>query len=348
MHRFFPVALSNTARRLGVVLVTSLAAVTLASCGGGTQAKKFVPESLVVFGDEFSLVKPNGATYGINLPITFNSASRYSCNDFPNWVLYFSAYTLIDFKFPTECPDWLGAGSKSAVMLANDPGDVRVDNDTSVALAVTNAGVDAVLNTINGNLGILNDRTMVTVSVGRADVVQAYRQFLASPTSLTALEANLKELGKRFSRGLVPIANRGARIMLLLQPGLGDSPLAKSDSVNLVRNKAALKALSKSLNQGIELGASIAGITGQQLSLVRLDDVMDVVVANYASYLLNNIDAAACVSAQSSAPLCLSTDTLAASDASTTYLWADATHVGPAIQGTFSTYVISASQRNPF
>lgn len=355
MHRFFPPALSTTVRRLGVVAVSCLALATLASCGGGTQAKKFEPQSLVVFGDEFSLVKPNGAMYASS-EFVANSTTTYSCTAHPIWVLYFA--NSLGFSFNNECTNWNNY-TRSAVMLANDPQDVSLNvadptDSASVASATTavaNAGANAVLTTINNNLGRLNDTTLVTVSVGRADIVRAYQTYLASPDSatLSSLKSTLDTLGKNFSAGLRPMVQTGARVMLVLAPNLGASPLGKGDTANLQRNKDALQALSQAFNQGVELGASIAGFTGQQISLVRLDQITDVIAANPATYGLTNVDASACVSPAASAPLCLdATASLVASDALTTYMWADPTHVNTVVQGSMATYVYNAYTRNPF
>ncbi len=356
MHRFFPPALSTIARRLGVVAVSCLAVATLASCGGGTQSKKFEPESMVVFGDEFSLVKPNGAKYAINSFVSGATAPPYSCALRPNWVLYFA--DSLGFSFSNECTDW-PAKPRVAVMLANDPQDVSINTANpidsasmaSATTAVANAGANAVLTTINNNLAQLNDTTLVTVSVGRADIVSAYQSYLASPDSatLSSLVSSLDTLGKNFSAGLRPVIQRGARVMLVLTPNLGASPLAKADAVNKDRNQAAMQALSKAFNEGVELGASIAGFSGQQISLVRLDQITDVMAANPATYGLTNVDATACAAPAASAPLCMGdTGSLAATDADTTYMWSDATHVNTVVQGYMSQLVYSAFSRNPF
>lgn len=357
MHRFFRPALSTIVRRLGVVAVSCLAVATLASCGGGTQAKKFVPESMVVFGDEFSLIKPSGATYTVG-QYKDDVAPPYSCALHPTWVMYFA--DALGFSFSNECSDW-PAKPHTAVMLANDPQDVSINKAdptdsasmASVATAVNNAGVNAVLTTINNNLGLLNDTTLVTVSVGRAEIVRAYQSYLASPDSatLSSLVSSLDALGKNFSAGLRPVIQRGARVMLVLTPNLGASPLAKADAANKDRNQAAMQALSKAFNEGVELGASIAGFTGQQVSLVRLDQMADVIAANPATYTLTDVDNMACATPAASAPLCkidATSSELSVADADTTHMWADATHLTTRAQATMGTLAYSAFTRNPF
>jgi hypothetical protein len=360
MHRFFPVALSNTARRLGVVLVTSLAAVTLASCGGGTQAKKFAPESLVVFGDDFSLITSDGvagvganegATYGV-AKFESGSAGPYDCRSYFNWVMFFA--NSVGFKFGNECNQALSDRTdlKTAVMLANDPVDVRVDSDTSVDLAYTNAGADAITARMHANLSLLNKGTLVTVNAGRADIVKAYRAYLASTTSLSVLEKQLEQTGRRFARSLKPVVNTGARVLLILSPGLGNSPLANTDG-----KKAELKALSAAFNKGLELEAAVVA-TGQQLGLVRLDQVLDSMVTQFEiygtgnAYYLTNISASSCATPAQSAPLCVVPEDGSGTDASqaTDYLWAGPTQVGntSTMRDLFLTYVLGRLNAQPF
>ena len=347
MFRFSHPALSNTTRRLVAGLVTGLAVLSLASCGGGTQSKKFVPESLVVFGDELSLITGQGAKYAINSYVS-GSAAPYSCNTHVLWAEYFAYY--VNFKFTNECPDWTGGGNLTATMRANDPVDVSI-NATSAATAVANAGANAVLTTVNNNLGLLNDKTLVTVSVGRADIVKAYLTYLLTPddATLSSQTSQLKTLGGNFAAGWAPVVRSGARSMVLLTPDLGVSPLAKADATNLTRNKAALAALSKAFNDGLELGLSINGYTGQQVSLVRIDSIVRVIEANPATYSLTNVDNAACATPASSAPLCMDdVASLVSSDAASTYMWADATHLNTLVHGTIASLVYSAYTRNPF
>ncbi|MFN4266142.1 MAG: hypothetical protein ACK4F8_10400 [Aquabacterium sp.] len=371
MHRSAPSTLTRALRRAGVVLVSCLAVATLASCGGGTQSKKFEPQSFVVFGDELSLITSDGlagvsanegATYGAASFVS-GSSGPYDCVDHYSWIML--AADALGFKFSNECAAWLSdaVNLKTAVMLANDPGDVDVTNDTSVDLAVTNAGVDAILAKINANLDKVDGQTLVSVNAGRADIVKAYRQFLAAPSNLEVIRLALKAKGQAFAEGLRPLVNKGARVLLVLSPGLSESPLVKSSpSGDLVRNKAAMLALGKAFNEGAELRAG-AIYTGQQLGLIRLDQAVEAMVSNVQvfgttsnSFGLVNIDAAGCASPATTAPLCLDSALTAAptsgnADGSdNTYLWSDATHVsnGFYIRQTFANLVLARIANQPF
>lgn len=347
MHRFSLPALSNTARRVGAVLVSCLAVVTLASCGGGTQAKKFVPDSLVVFGDEQSLVKADGSRYTINATTTTTGA--YSCTLGVSWIMYFA--NNFGFLFNDRCVDWNSTSAKTAIMRANDPMDVsfNVSDATSVNTAVANAGANAVLTTINQNLGLLNDKTLVTITVGRADIVQAYWTYLQTPTdaTLSSLESQLKTLGGAFAAGIRPVIRSGARVMVVLTPSLEESPLAKQDAANLARNKAAIKALAGAFNDGLTFALYTNGYTGQQVALVDVPRLFSSIATTYTAYGLTNVDGTACATPASGAPLCL-TGALSATDAATSYLWVDATHLNTSVAGLISTAAYNAFHSHPF
>lgn len=345
MSRFFSPALSRSARRAGVVLATCLAAASMISCGGGTQAKRFVPESFVVFGDDFALIKPDSARYNINTYRT-GSTTAYTCNSQISWVMLL-AFDL-GFKFANECPDWNAAGDKVAVMLANDPTTVGL-SASEIDTAVANAGANAVLTTINNNRGRLNDKTLVTVSVGRADIVKAYFTYLQTPDSatLSSLVSQLKTLGGNFAAGLKPVVSSGARMMVVLTPNLGESPLAKSDAANLARNKDALSTLSNAFNDGLTFALTTNGYTGQQVALVDVPRVQKSVVASYATYGYTDIDTSACPSPQTVAPLCEFT-TLSDVNVLSTHLWADPTHLNVAFDATIASTAYSAFRNHPF
>lgn len=346
MSRFSFPALSRSARRAGGVLATCLAAASMVSCGGGTQAKRFVPESFVVFGDDFALIKTDSARYNINTYRT-GSTSTYTCNSQVSWVMLF-AFDL-GFKFPNECPDWNAAGEKTAVMLANDPTTVGL-SATEIDTAVAHAGANAVLTTIQNNRSLFNDKALVTVSVGRADIVKAYFTYLETPdaATLSSLTSQLKTLGAGFAAGLKPVVTSGARMMVVLTPNLGESPLAKSDASNLTRNKDALSTLSNAFNDGLTFALTTNGYTGQQVALVDVPRAQKSVLASYASYGYSDIDTSACPSPQTVAPLCEVGTLTDAATVLATYFWADPTHLSVAFDSTIASTTYSAFQNHPF
>ncbi|MDE2078347.1 MAG: hypothetical protein KGI91_14955 [Burkholderiales bacterium] len=362
MHRFFSLALSQTARRVGALAVSCLAAASMVACGGGTQSKKFKPDSFVAFGDDFALIKSDGSRYTVNTyrdgytpsttpPATPSSPPVYSCNAELSWLMLFAFD--FGFKFSTECPDWSSGGDKTAVMLANDPVDISFTS-TGVDTAVANAGANAVLTTINQNLSLLNKGTLVTVTVGRADIVKAYWTYLLTPddATLSSLKSQLKSLGGSFAAGLQPVVQSGARTMIVLTPSLAESPLAKLDAVNVTRNKAAMAALVQAFNDGLTFGLSTSGYTGQQVALVDVPTVLNAVLTNPSAYGLASIDSGACSTVTTSnsfgpPPLCLATD-LPDQTVLTSYFWADNTHVNTSMASTIASTAYSAFSNHPF
>lgn len=63
MFRFVPFVMPASLRRLGLV-VLACSAVALAGCGGGSRAKDYAPNSIVVFGDENSALTSASTTNG--------------------------------------------------------------------------------------------------------------------------------------------------------------------------------------------------------------------------------------------------------------------------------------------
>jgi hypothetical protein len=83
--RLVPQVAFGAARRLrrcaALVLAASLG---LAACGGGTsQYDPFVPGRLLVFGDEYSALTPNGRNYGVN---GVTAEGNIDCSTSPIWV----------------------------------------------------------------------------------------------------------------------------------------------------------------------------------------------------------------------------------------------------------------------
>lgn len=355
MHRFFSLALSQTARRVGALAVSCLAAASMVACGGGTQSKKFTPDSFVVFGDDFALIKSDGSRYTVNTyrdgTTSATTPLAYSCNAELSWIMLFAFD--FGFKFGTECPDWSSGGTKNAVMLANDPVDISFTS-TGVDTAVANAGANAVLTKINNNLSLLNKNTLVTVTVGRADIVKAYWTYLQTPDdpTLSALKSQLKSLGDTFASGLKPVVQSGARVMVVLTPSLAESPLAKQDAGNLSRNKAAMATLVQAFNDGLTFGLSTSGYTGQQVALVDVPTVLNAVLTSYSAYGLVSIDSGACSTVTTSnllgvPPVCLATD-LPDTTVLTSYFWADNTHVNTSMATTIASTAYSAFSNHPF
>ncbi len=84
----------------GVLAVAAL----LASCGGGSQVETFHPSRVIAFGDEFSVINPNGSKYTVNA-LAAGSTTQFDCGSNPIWIQMLAvSYGLV---FP-QCP---GTGS---------------------------------------------------------------------------------------------------------------------------------------------------------------------------------------------------------------------------------------------
>ena len=72
------------ARRLAAWLATL---TLLASCGGGDRVGTFIPGRLIAFGDETSVITPDGRKHTVN---AVDTAGALDCACNPNWVQYLS------------------------------------------------------------------------------------------------------------------------------------------------------------------------------------------------------------------------------------------------------------------
>jgi outer membrane lipase/esterase len=388
MSRSFAFLSSSKLRRYGVVAaagaVALVASVVVTGCGGGTQAKSFVPTKLMSFGDDTSYINSSGQTYSIN-SVNINSSGAaldkndttgatttdtpsdmtYYCKNYPIWVQSVAAYYGFD---SAQCP--ISGYSRSAFFMANDPGTVATTasgtlDATNAATAVTNAGVAKVITTINANLGSMDKYTLVLVLAGQPDVLKAYSDYLAAPTTTTLsnLEASMTALGASLvDNALVAVGNTGARIVLVRVPKLCLSPLGltsgTSDSTcsNSSTNQGALNALAYAFNEGMTNEAG-RKFDGRQLGLVRADDLTQTLVTYGAStYSLTNVTTPACTTALASltAPLCNSSyisgnaTGMADSTGASAFLWADYTHFAPAGHTRLYNLVMARIAAQPF
>lgn len=355
-------------RRLGWAAMACVAALTLSACGGGTQSKKFVPTKVVSFGDENSYLGSTGLKYTVNdvaLDTTTGASTTttptYVCGNNPIWVQTVAAYYGFD---SVQCP--VTGAARNAVFLANDPTTTSTDatgaiSATNAGVAVTNAGVAKVITKINSNLSQMDSGTLVLVMAGQPDVLKAYSDYLAGG-NVTTLTNDLKAKGTLLAQALIPVVNTGARVMLVRTPRVSLAPLGVAGGSVFTNgspdsNQTVLYNLTIAFNDGLTNEAQ-RNFDGRQLGLARADDLVNTIVvaslANTATYGFTNWTTNACSAASTTVPLCATnyepgnTTGVVAAGASTTYLWADATHLSPAGHSRLASLVLSAIARNPF
>lgn len=311
---------ASSLRRLGwaAALVSALG---LAACGGSTsRSEPYVPERIVVFGDELSAVETNGGTasnngvkYSIN---AFNSTDTTTpdCNVAPVWPQYVvQAYGMVFSPCNTS-----NVAVPTAFMLATagaKVADVIAQIDTYMAA--------------NGP----GSSTLFTVMVGQNDVLAALAAYQAG-ASADDVKASMVTLANTLGDKINQVTNQGngPRVLFALLPNLYYSPLGRSlpsDQRELLRELIdGDSTTSKSyvgFNGALRLRVTNNGrwagmvVTEQYFNFYVRDDLT-------GTGLVNNTTAGCTVALPDCTVNTLQTD---AASSTSTYLWADATRFGP-------------------
>jgi outer membrane lipase/esterase len=303
------------------LLAASLAVSLLASCGGSSsQVDAFTPLRVLSFGDELSLLTPEGKKY------TTNSATATAgllCAEQPLWVQYL-ATARYGMVFSQCNPD--SKPEANAKMLAT--------YGATVDGFVTQTQAFAAGDSFSGN-------DMVTVMVGMNDVLAAYARYpVESAASLTAeMTAKGELLGATVNR----LTDTGARVLISTVPDIGLSPYAIAEkAAHTDTNRAALlTSLVNSLN--LAMRKSIVN-DGSKIGLLLADDLTKAMVRVPSAYGLANTTVPVCATAL---PDCTSL-TLITSGNALTYLWADSIHPASTFQSQLGVQAVSRVNNNPF
>ena len=276
----------------------------LASCGGGSQSQTFHATRVLAFGDETSVINPDGSKYTVN-GVTVGTTTL-DCTINPIWVQKVAAaYGLV---FPQCNP---AAAVSPASLIAATNGAMAADLVLQVDRQVASGGF------------VAND--LATVLVGANDVVAQYLQYPAvSEAQLTAsVRASAATTGLQVNR----MADLGAKVLISTIPDMGLTPFAGGRGTE---SAAALSRLSSAYNDSLRLTITN---DGRRIGLVLLNEYVlgSAAAADLASSGTAYVNAkdAACATAL---PAC-STQTLVSSTASgTTWFWADSQHLSAGAQ----------------
>lgn len=309
----------NGTRRSALCAGLTIAGL-LVSCGGGSQSQTFHATRVLAFGDETSVINPDGSKYTVN-GVTVGTTTL-DCTINPIWVQKVAAaYGLV---FPQCNP---AAVVSPASLIAATNGATAADLVLQVDRQVASGGF------------VAND--LATVLVGANDVVAQFQQYPAiSEAQLTAnVKASAATTGLQVNR----MADLGAKVLISTIPDMGLTPFAGGRGTE---NAAVLSRLSSAYNDSLRLTITN---DGRRIGLVLLNEYVlgSAAAADLASSGAAYVNAkdAACATAL---PAC-STQTLVSSTASgTTWFWADSQHLGAGAQAGLGALATSRLSIVPF
>jgi outer membrane lipase/esterase len=317
----------NAARwRLGL-LATSLTALLVACGGGGGQVEPFAPTRLLSFGDESSLVLPDGRRY---------SVSDFKRNASDNTVV----------QPPTvDCaanPIWTQtmATNFGFVMAACNPDAKPV---TAFQYATVGAKVADIKTQIDQHLasGTVGPKDLIAVMVGTNDILELYQQYPAQNEA--QITAQITSRGRALAAQVNRLANANGRIVVSTVPDVGTTPygLAQKAAHTDTDRSALLSRLSQTYNSAMRLDLIN---DGRLIGLVLLDETLNQAIRFPGIQGLVNVNTAACATAL---PNC-TTATLVTDASATTWLWSDSTRLSPRGQSILSQLALTRAVSNPF
>lgn len=305
-----------------VAALAGLAALALtAACGGGTtQQEVFVPQRLLVFGDDNSVLTQTGRKYSVN---GLNSAAEFDCTLEPNWVQQLAG--MYGFVFAECNPN--ATPNPRARMLAG------VGAKVSDVSAQVEAQVAA---------GGFRDKDLATMLAGGNDVLELYRQYPALSEATLIAEAGAR--GRRLALVVNRLVGLGVKVVVSDLPDMGMTPYALSERAlggSGFDRAALMSRLTVAFNE--QLGVNIV-LDGRFVGLVQAQLRFEAIARFPASFGLANIWQPICTV---TLPEC-TTATLVSGAVTGQYLWADDTRLAPGGHAQLATLAADRAQRNPF
>jgi len=310
----------NLGRRARQALLCAAALVALAACGGGTsQFEPFVPTRFFAFGDETSLLLPDGRKFTVN---ALKTDGTIDCAANPLWVQ--EVANIYNFAFAECNPNGQAATqAKMFAALGAKADDLKSQIDEQVSL------------------GGFSSTDLVTVMIGTNDVLDLYQQFPA--LTQTALGDELRARGTRLADQVNRLVQLGAKVIVSTVPDMGLTPYALAQrAANTDTDRAALLTqLTAEFNRGMRVNILQ---DGRYIGLVLADEWGQAAVASPGSYGLNNVTAPVCAV---ELPGC-SSDTLVPDGNVTTWLWANDTLLSAGGQARLGNLAVARARNNPF
>jgi len=317
-------------RRLRAALAGVVAIAGLTACGGGTsQYSTFVPQRLLVFGDDTSALTGAGQKYTVNgFTTTTNSDGTTTtvsdCTALPNF-----AQTMANsygFVF-AECNP-KHADTLRAIMLAQggaEVADIKVQIDGQISS------------------GGFYDGDLATMLAGANDIIELYQQFPVRNED--DLSNELRSRGKALADQINRLVAFGVKVIFVTVPDMGLTPYAVQQRAEFTDTDRAalLTRLTAAFNE--QLGVNVV-LDGRYVGLVQGDLRTEAMVRTPNSFGLVNVVNGACQDV--SPPPDCDTTTLIDGASATTYMWADDLRPGFVVGQQLAALAIARVRGNPF
>ncbi len=297
--------------------VGACAVSLLSACGGGTsQLEAFVPDRLLVFGDEHSSFTAEGRKYSVN---ALTADGALDCESNPLWVQ--SVAAVYNYRF-VQCP-----GTAT---------DYR-----AVTYAVPGATVAGVRSQIDAQAAAITAKDLALVMVGLNDVLEVYQTRTAADTEAQLLE-RARERGAALGAEVNRLVGLGARVVVATMPDVGLSPWAIAKGT---QDAALLTRLTGAFNGRVRV--TILN-DGRFVGLVLADELLQSAVQVPLAYGLSNVTAAVCAAAAVLPNCTTETSSLVVGGDPNGYLWADSQRFGPTVHRQMGLVAAARARSNPF
>ena len=315
-------------RHTALVLAIGASAL-LSACGGGDPVVPFVPNRVLAFGDENSVITAEGRKYTVNgLSTDANGVKTISCTANPLWIQQLAnSYGLV---FP-EC-------NPNAVL-----------NPASRIYAIEGATVSNLAAQVDQHLAgdTFTSKDLVTLFVGQHDVLELYALYPTTPAE--QLTASARAAGEALAAQVSRIADAGGKVLVSTAPEMSLSPFAAAEDLAAgdKSRSALLTALVAKFNEGLRVG--IASENGAEVAIMLTNELMQTMYKFPTSFAgMSNITAPACDEALAASVLDCTGDTLVTGATATNHLWADDTHLSPNGHAYIGSLAASRTRANPF
>jgi len=317
-------------------LAAAALAAALASCGGGQQVVTYVPQRIIAFGDETSVIVDsgdhNGRKYTINYQV--DAVTAIDCKSNPLWIQVLGFH--YNIVFPQCNRDNVVAKGLILAAVGATAGDVKTQLDQFL-----------------GGGGTLAATDLVTVLAGANDIKAANDQVEASALTEDQATAIVEQAGSDLAVQVNRLATLGAKVLISTTPDVGLSPYAVSsvDTPVVTGRADRLSRLSSRFNSKLRIGLIN---DGRMIGLVLNDEL----ISGYTKALGTFVDVwnPAClgtVAITDCTSLTLRDYTgvthsggIAANQ--TQWLWADNLHLAPTAQGAMGSAAVGRAVGNPF